>query len=318
MKRLLIFGVLLLLCSGTGCIEQKSTPHDDTISVGDTIKVDYIGRLEDGSVFDTSLEDVAKHAGIYNPQRIYNPLQFKVGAGEMIAGFDNGVVGMKVTETKNITVPPEMGYGPIDEKKIQRLDIDQQVPLMDTLPKTFAVPADQFTSQFGNDHKIGDVVDIPGMELTATVVELGDAIVNLSLNLKKGDTFNIPESPWMDEVTAVDDVNITIKHIVTPGEIVRLGNVPWNTTIINITDKNMTLHHNRIPDTTINTMFGPIQVSFSDDKLIMDRNPPLAGKTLIFTVTVEEIVSKAGSVDGNGGAGLPPVSSILPLPPEIE
>ena len=317
MKRLLIVGILLLLCSGIGCIEQESTPHDDTISVGDTIKVNYVGRLEDDSIFDTSFEDIAKHAGIYNPQRIYNPLQFKVGAGEMIAGFDSGVVGMKVAETKNITVPPEMGYGPIDEKKIQRLDIDQQVPLVDTLPKMFAVPRDQFTSQFGKGHKTGDVVDIPGIELTATVVELGDAIVNLSLNLEKGDTFNMPESPWMDEVTAVDDVNITIKHIVTPGETVKLGNVPWNTTIINITNKNMTLHHNRVPDTTINTMFGPIQVRFSDDKLIMDQNLPLAGKTLIFTVTVEEIVSKAESVDGNGGAGLPPVNSILP-PLKIE
>ena len=106
MKRLLIFGVFLFLCLCTGCVEQKSTPHDDTISVGDTIKVDYIGRLGDGSVFDTSLEDTAKHAGIYNSQRIYNPLQFKVGAEEMIAGFDSGVVGMKVSETNNITVPP--------------------------------------------------------------------------------------------------------------------------------------------------------------------------------------------------------------------
>jgi len=76
------------------------------VSPGDTISVNYIGRLDDGTVFDTSYEDIAKKEGIYTPQRIYEPLIFEVGAGQVIKGFDEAVIGMKVNETKEIVIPP--------------------------------------------------------------------------------------------------------------------------------------------------------------------------------------------------------------------
>lgn len=69
---------------------------------GCKVKVHYTGTLEDGSVFDSSLER--------------DPLEFTVGAGQMIAGFDEGVIGMKVEDEKNIVIPPEKAYGvPSDE-----------------------------------------------------------------------------------------------------------------------------------------------------------------------------------------------------------
>ncbi len=80
---------------------------------GDTVAVDYVGTLENGSVFDTSLADVARKAGL--PLRSsYEPLAFVVGAGQMIKGFDAGVVGMKAGEEKNVTLKPEDAYGPVN------------------------------------------------------------------------------------------------------------------------------------------------------------------------------------------------------------
>ena len=79
--------------------------QSETVKSGDTITVDYIGRLNDSEVFDTSVESVAQASGKYNPNRNYSEgLSFKVGAGQMIAGFDAGVVGMKVGETKTIKI----------------------------------------------------------------------------------------------------------------------------------------------------------------------------------------------------------------------
>lgn len=78
---------------------------------GDSIWVDYKWALTDGSVFDTSIESVAREAWLYNPARPYEPLSFRVWAGEMIAWFDAGVVGMKIWDTKTLTIPPELGYG---------------------------------------------------------------------------------------------------------------------------------------------------------------------------------------------------------------
>ena len=64
---------------------------------GDTVKVDYTGTLTDGTVFDSSVGKT--------------PLEFTVGAGQMIEGFDNAVLGMKVGQNKTVVLPPEEAYG---------------------------------------------------------------------------------------------------------------------------------------------------------------------------------------------------------------
>ena len=63
------------------------------------VVVNYTGRLEDGSVFDSSL----------NPGR--EPFTFTLGAGSVIKGWDLGVLGMKVGGKRKLTIPPELGYG---------------------------------------------------------------------------------------------------------------------------------------------------------------------------------------------------------------
>lgn len=68
-------------------------------TVGSAVSVDYIGSFANGIKFDSSFD-----AG--------RPLQFQVGAGQLIPGFDRGVVGMKVGGKRVLTIPPELGYGP--------------------------------------------------------------------------------------------------------------------------------------------------------------------------------------------------------------
>ena len=71
---------------------------------GDVIRVHYTGKLLDGSQFDSSVGRA--------------PLEFTVGAGQMIAGFDSGVVGMQVGEKKTIQIDPANGYGHKDPNAI--------------------------------------------------------------------------------------------------------------------------------------------------------------------------------------------------------
>lgn len=70
------------------------------VQSGDTVKVHYHGRLTDGTTFDSS-------AG-------REPLEFQVGSGAVIAGFDNGIMGMEIGEKKTIEIPVEEAYGPKD------------------------------------------------------------------------------------------------------------------------------------------------------------------------------------------------------------
>ena len=74
------------------------------VKKGDVIRVHYTGTLNDGSQFDSSVGR--------------SPLEFTVGAGQMIAGFDAGVVGMSVGEKKTIQIDPDNGYGQKDPNAI--------------------------------------------------------------------------------------------------------------------------------------------------------------------------------------------------------
>ncbi|MES2774045.1 MAG: peptidylprolyl isomerase [Bacteroidota bacterium] len=75
-----------------------------TVKKGDTVKVHYTGKLASGEQFDSS-------AG-------REPLEFEVGAGMMIPGFDKGVEGMAVGDKKVINITPEEGYGEWDEQNV--------------------------------------------------------------------------------------------------------------------------------------------------------------------------------------------------------
>tara|TARA_Y100001934_G_scaffold59012_1_gene73214 strand:- start:2135 stop:2566 length:432 start_codon:yes stop_codon:yes gene_type:complete len=83
----------------------------EVVKQGDNVKVHYTGKLLDGSVFDSS--------------EGRDPLEFTVGAGQMIAGFDKGVVGMALDEQKEITILPEEAYGIYDPEKIIEVPNDQ-------------------------------------------------------------------------------------------------------------------------------------------------------------------------------------------------
>ena len=75
---------------------------------GDTVNVHYTGKLPDGTIFDTS--------------RSRHPLRFTIGKGQVIAGFEQAVVGMKTGESKTTTIPLELAYGPRRDDMIVTMD----------------------------------------------------------------------------------------------------------------------------------------------------------------------------------------------------
>lgn len=92
-----------------------------------SITVDYIWRLKDWKVFDTSIESVAKACWSYQTWRDYSQwLAFQVWAWQMIAWFDAWVVWMKVWETKTINIPFMQAYWARDEKKLLTMEITDQ------------------------------------------------------------------------------------------------------------------------------------------------------------------------------------------------
>jgi FKBP-type peptidyl-prolyl cis-trans isomerase 2 len=78
---------------------------------GDTVRVHYTGKLEDGTVFDSSQDS--------------EPLEFTIGEGEVIPGFENAVVGMEPGQKKTVTIPAEEAYGFRHDELMATVDRDQ-------------------------------------------------------------------------------------------------------------------------------------------------------------------------------------------------
>jgi len=87
-----------------------------TAAVGDTVTVNYVGTLTNGTKFDSSYD-----AG--------KPFSFRIGAGTVIAGWEQGVPGMKVGGKRRLTIPPSLAYGstargPIPANSTLLFDVD--------------------------------------------------------------------------------------------------------------------------------------------------------------------------------------------------
>ena len=125
---------------------DQSLPDGTVVQAGDLVSVHYIGTLTDGTEFDAS-----------RPRG--STLDFTVGAGQMIAGFDAGVVGMAVGDIKTVTIPPEQAYGLRNDDLIVE------------------IPREQAEGEFN----VGDQV-IVGNGQSAVIIAISDTTITVDAN----------------------------------------------------------------------------------------------------------------------------------------
>ena len=100
MSSLFLISLVVIGCSGSAAVKS-----------GDTVRVHYTGRLQDGTVFDTSIGS--------------QPLKCTLGQGQLIPGFEQAVIGMQIKESKTVTIPVDQAYGPRNDDLIQEISRDQ-------------------------------------------------------------------------------------------------------------------------------------------------------------------------------------------------
>jgi peptidylprolyl isomerase len=118
---------------------------------GDKVKVHYTGKFEDGEVFDSSLER--------------EPLEFTIGKGQVIPGFEQAVEGMSPGDTKTTDIPPEKAYGPRHEEMVTEVEKNR-------------FPADM-------DPKVGQRLQLrqaDGKTIRVTVTNVSESMVTLDAN----------------------------------------------------------------------------------------------------------------------------------------
>jgi len=88
---------MVTTASGLQYTDEKEGTGE-AAKAGDRVEVHYVGTFKDGKKFDSSRDR-------------NRPFEFKLGAGQVIKGWDEGVAGMKIGGKRKLTIPPELGYG---------------------------------------------------------------------------------------------------------------------------------------------------------------------------------------------------------------
>ncbi len=269
-KRLIIGILLALVLVVSGCVDTNCGVTVEVIKEGDYVLVNYTGRLEDGTVFDTSVEDVAIEAGTHNPGRAYQPIGFTVGAGQMIEGFDRGVVGMAAGEAKTLTMTPEDAYGS------PRDDLVRTVPIEELSAAGITpVIGKKLTTSYGP----GTITDITN---TSVVIDFNHELAGKTLifdvqivSIDGGDAAVEDDAKIGDAAATIDTANKT-----EPGGRNRIAVI--ETSMGTITAE---LYETRVPSTTAN-FIGLAERGFYDG--------------LIFHRVINDFMIQGGCPEGTG------------------
>lgn len=177
---------------------------------------------------------------------------FNAGMGQAISGFDETVVGMSEGETKRIEITPDQAYGQYDPEMIM------VVPLTQEFNITVHTTLELFNLTFGEFPVMDKRYSVEGME-------------------------------WPIRVVDIQDSNVTLKQEVEDGQIIHLT---YGTSVVSVIGDKMKITLTPVIGGVVTTMFGNGRiVSENRTNMVLDFNHELAGKNLIFTITVLEILS---------------------------
>ncbi|MCD6227706.1 FKBP-type peptidyl-prolyl cis-trans isomerase [Candidatus Micrarchaeota archaeon] len=252
-KSIWIFVVVLMIaillmpgCTFNPPAHNQTTNTTRIIGMGDTVKVDYILRDENGTVLDQSKA----------------PLTVKVSDNNgFIKGFTYSLMGHKVGDHYNVTVPPELGYGQKDPDEIIIM------PLKYTLPLVQWIPMNEIENALKRyNFTISKNTTFPYTpSVNATILNVTDKLVWVKLNLIKNQTFIW--NNFEQKVIDVNDDNATIKFIIENGTTYLLKNPKTGNE--NLRKAKVTL--------------------LNETTFMIDFNSEMKGKTLYFEIWIRDV-----------------------------
>jgi FKBP-type peptidyl-prolyl cis-trans isomerase 2 len=225
------------------------------VSEGDKVAVNYIGTLEDGTLFDTNVESAALEAGMQREQ--FLPFTFTVGAGEVVSGFDAALIGMGVGETKTVDLTSDEAYGSSDSSLLFELPMVQEMNRYDTLTLS------DFEGVF-DDAFVGKVITLEGLSWEIEVIEITETAITIENLLVLGDEVGLPYVDWKGEVVKIKEETIDV------------------------------LQKPELGQTFMLPMEGTVQQGsvseIGEEMFLVDFNHMLAGKALTFEIELLEIL----------------------------
>ncbi len=242
-------------------------------ALGDTVYIDYVGYFpNDNLVFDTSVQAVAYDNATYPKaysfayRSSYTPLQFTIGTGAVVEGFDEGVRGLSVGQTTTISVPPSLGYGAANPALVYMYDLNQTIPVRITMNTT------AFTSIYGQPAISNTNVTDPVYGWPATTSVL-NGVVTVTNSPYPGEKVRA-YGAWDVTVLSIDDAanngtgTILIENHLDPSMVDRLGAKAPNGAVFYLS-----------------------AVDLTGGTYTLNFNKQVVGRTLMFRVTLTKLSS---------------------------
>lgn len=244
-----------------------------TAQQGDTVYINYVGSFaNDGIVFDTSLQSVAADNSSYPKaysfswRSSWSNLQFTIGDGSVIKGFDDGVRGLSVGQSTTISIPESEGYGAADPSLIFVHNLTETVPVRQTWNET------AFASYYGQNAVSATNVSDPIYGWSVMVSILNGEIVTTNSPFP-GEAVR-PYHAWAADVLAIDDTAnngtglITIQNHLDSTMIDKIGGKAPDGQTFYLSD--------------VDAVAGTFTINF---------NKQVVGRTLVFQVTLVRLSS---------------------------
>ena len=233
--------------------KQAENLKSKVVEIGDTVEIDYIAMLEDGSIIDTSLRSIAenelrKKSRYFKPRSEYKPLVFKVGNSSVIKGLEESIIGMHEGEEKEFVVNASEAYGIWKKELTKSYPKEQEYDIIENVSFD-ALPISEEEIEVNKTFRWHYwIVKIISIDRSRRIAMLENLARNATINLEFGKMF-------------IEVSGDKIKARLEP----TLG-------------------------AEIETRFGKARVYESNEtSFVLDFNHPLAGKNLKFWVRVNKI-----------------------------
>ncbi len=301
-------------------VQVDTSPPGDEATTGKQVTVDYVGRLVNGSVFDTSLSAVAQgpfeKGESFRQRPGLQPIQLTLNPQRpgVIPGFFDALQNMSENESRTVRLSPSEAYGPV--RTHENISATSEIERVNEVPRLLEdIPKQQLPASFDIENKTeGDVItfetesgDTP-VTFEFELLRKGNRTVDLQRLAEEGDTTTF-YGPWPN-ATEVTFVNETlIRYTTTPPD--EPAEFTWDvnpnspqaewenaTTVQSMNETTIVLLHQPEEGLEYNASSGPRSPpqTYTVDEVTMDEihvstpnSHPLGGKTLIFDMTLLEV-----------------------------
>ncbi len=269
----LVIAVVVVVGAYYIVFSPQPIPAVRTAQQGDTVYIDYIGYFaNDNLVFDTSLQSVAQDNATYLKaysftwRSTWQNLQFTIGDGSVIKGFDDGVRGLAQGQTTTVSVPYSLGYGAANPSLIVVHNLTETIPVRQTMNET------AFQTYYGQSAISNANVSDPIYGWSVSVAVL-NGVVTVTNSPYPGEAVR-PYKAWDADVLSINDTAnngigaITVVNHLDPSMVDKIGGTaPGGKTFYL---------------SAVDPLAGTYTLNF---------NKQVVGRTLVFQITLVRLVS---------------------------